>query len=85
MEGIFYMVVRIFVDSTNHNSVEYFKAEDYDNMDRLREAAAARFHNIISADLQNPSVVYQQAFVIDNGGNFIDMPVIFDRREQNEG
>lgn len=84
MNGIFYMVVRIFIDTTTHNSVEYFWAKDYDDLGKLNVAASARFHNIISADLMNENVVYQQTYVIDNGGNYVERPVIFDRRTQPE-
>ena len=77
---MFYMVVRIFIDSSNHNSVEYFKVADYDSVDACLRAAEARFHNIITADLQNQSVNYQMTYIIDNGGNFVERPVVFDRR-----
>ena len=79
---MFFMVVRVYLDSQNHNSIEYFKVADYADTDACLRAAEARFHNIITADLQNQNVVYQMTYIIDNGGNMIEHPVVFDRREQ---
>ena len=68
---MFYQVIRIFFKSDiKSNSVEYF-----DNY----LSAQARYHNIISADLQNNEVTYQGTYIIDNGGNMLEH-VIFDRR-----
>ena len=82
MNGVFYMVVRIFVDSTTHNSVEYFKEEDYNHdTDVLERAASARLYNIVSADLQNQNVKYQMAYILDNHGEYVIPPIVYDRRE----
>lgn len=77
----FYMVYRIFLDPNKNNSMEIFKVADYPSVDACLRAAEARFHNIITADLQNPAVEYQMTFILDNGGNYIERPVIFDRRQ----
>ena len=76
----FFMVHRIFLNPNKNNSVEIFSVSDYASVDACVQAAEARFHNIISADLQNPAVTYQMTFIIDNGGNFLERPVVFDRR-----
>ena len=68
---MFYKVIRIFFKGeAKSNSVEYF-----DNY----LSAQARYHNIISADLQNNEVTYQATYIIDNGGNMLEHAV-FDRR-----
>ncbi len=77
---MFFMVVRIYIDSQRHNSVEYFVVSDYTSVDACILAAEARFHNIITADLQNKNVNYQQTYIIDDSGKFVENPVIFDRR-----
>jgi hypothetical protein len=77
---MFYMVVRIFRTSQDNNSIQYFNVSDYESQDACLRAAEARFHNIITADLQNPDVVYQMTYILDNAGNFTEKPVIFDRR-----
>ena len=77
---MFYMVVRIFRDPQDNNSVQYFNVSDYESQDACLRAAEARFHNIITADLQNPNVVYQMTYIMDNAGNLAEKPVIFDRR-----
>lgn len=78
---MFYMVIRVFETDRHNNSIEYFKAADYDSAIACLRAAEARFHNIITADLQNEQVIYQMTAIMDNGGNFVEKPVIFDRRE----
>lgn len=86
MEGIFYIVVRVFLrfDGSESHSTEYFKQEDYASIDELLRATRARYHNIISADLQNKNISYQQCFVMDNGGNFVAgcLPFVDDRRNE---
>ena len=77
---MFYMVVRIFRTSQDNNSIQYFNVADYESQDACLRAAEARFHNIITADLQTPEVVYQMTAILDNAGNFIEKPVIFDHR-----
>ena len=77
---MFYMVVRIFRTSQDNNSIQYFNVADYESQDACLRAAEARFHSIITADLQNPDVVYQMTAILDNAGNFVEKPVIFDRR-----
>jgi len=77
---MFYMVVRIFRTTQDNNSIQYFNVSDYESQDACLRAAEVRFHNIITADLQNPDVVYQMTAILDNAGNFIEMPVVFDRR-----
>lgn len=77
---MFYMVVRIFRTTQDNNSIQYFNVSDYESHDACIRAAEVRFHNIITADLQNPEVVYQMTAILDNAGNFIEMPVVFDRR-----
>ena len=76
----FFMVQRIYLNPGKNNSMEIFKVEDYPTVDACLMAAEARFHNIITADLQNPDVIYQMTFIMDNGGNYVEKPVIFDRR-----
>ena len=78
---MFFMVIRVFETDTHNNSIQYFNVADYESVDACRMAAEARFHNIITADLQNEAVVYQMTTIIDNAGNFIERPVIFDRRQ----
>ena len=75
------MVIRVFETDRHNNSIEYFNAADYDSSIACLRAAEARFHNVITADLQNEQVIYQMAAIMDNGGNFVEKPVIFDRRE----
>lgn len=79
---MFYMVVRIYRDAQDNHSVQYFKEADYPDRGACLRAAEARFHNIITADLQNPDVKYQMTYIMDNAGNLIERPVIFDRREE---
>lgn len=69
---MFFQVIRIFFKGSNKsNSVEYF--DEYDS-------ALQRYFNIIAADLANPEVTYNAAYLIDNGGTMIRHEV-FDRRE----
>ena len=76
---MFYMVVRIYRDAQDNHSVQYFKESDYPDRDACLRAAEARYHNVITADLQNPDVKYQMTYIMDNAGNLIERPVIFDR------
>ena len=76
----FFMVHRVFMNPSKNNSMEVFNVSDYPTVDACVMAAEARFHNIITADLQNPDVVYQMTFIMDNAGNYVEKPVIFDRR-----
>lgn len=76
----FYIVNRIFLNPSKNNSSEIFNVSDYASVDACILAAEARFHNIVTADLQNPDVVWQMANIMDNAGNMIEKPVIFDRR-----
>lgn len=78
---MFYMVVRIFHTNKDNHSVEYFREKDYESRRACLRAAEARFHNIITADLNNPEVVYQMAYIMDANGNFVERPVIFDRED----
>lgn len=78
---MFYMVVRIFRTAQDNNSIQYFNAADYPDQDACFRAAEARFHNIITADLQAPDVIYQMTYIMDNAGNLVEKPVVFDRRE----
>ena len=72
---MFFMVLRVFFKGeTKSNSVEYF-----DNI----IAAEARYHNIISADLQNKEVTYQATIILDNALNMVEHAV-FDRRPAHE-
>lgn len=80
----FYMVVRVYHNNKNNHSIEYFLLSDYDSVDALKQAAKARFHNIIAADLLNENVVYQMAYIMDQAGNYIEKPEIFDRRPKPE-
>ena len=69
---MFYKVIRIFFKGeTKSSSVEYF--DSY-------LSAQARYHNIISADLQNNEVTYQATYIIDYIGNMLEHAV-FDRRQ----
>ena len=77
---MFYMVVRIYETKQHNNSVQYFNVADYESQDACLRAAEARFHNIITADLQDQNIVYQMTYILDNAGNFTEKPVIFDRR-----
>ena len=52
------MVIRVFETDRHNNSIEYFNAADYDSAIACLRAAEARFHNIITADLQ--SFIYFQ-------------------------
>ena len=77
---MFYMVVRIFFNPQKNSAVEIFNVSDYDSVEACAMAAEARFHNIITADLQNPDVVYQMTYIMNNNGGFVEKPVVFDRR-----
>ena len=77
---MFYLVNRLFMNPTKNNSVEIFNVADYASVDECVRAAEARFHNIITADLQNPAVIYQMTSIMDNAGNYLEHPVVFDRR-----
>ena len=78
---MFYMVIRVFKTAQDNNSIQYFHVADYESADACLRSAEARFHNIITADLQNPDVVYQMTYILDSAGKFTEEPVIFDRRE----
>ena len=81
---MFFIVIRLFLSPNKNNSMELFYVSDYDSVDACVRAAEARFHNIITADLQNENVIYQMAAIMDNAGNFLEKPVVFDRRETPE-
>ena len=81
---MFYMVFRNYLDPNKGNSMEMFKVSDYADVESCVRAAEARFHNIITADLQAQNVVYQCTFIMDNAGNLIEKPVVFDRRGENQ-
>lgn len=79
---MFYMVIRLFMAPNKNNSVEIFSVSDYESVDACIRAAEARFHNIITADLQNPAVTYQMTGIMDNTGAWLEKPVVFDRRAE---
>lgn len=79
---MFYMVNRLFLTPGKNSSVEIFAVSDYPSVDACIRAAEARFHNIITADLQNPAVMYQMTSIMDNTGAFLEKPVVFDRRAE---
>jgi len=81
---MFYMVIRVYENNQHNNSIQYFNVSDYPTQDACLRAAEARFHNIITADLQDTTVVYQMTCIMDNSGNFVEKPVIFDRRPAPE-
>ena len=76
---MFIMLVRIYFTNVENHSVQYFHAKDFASVDAMVQAATARYHNILAADLQNAACVYNACYMIDNGGNILDHDV-FDRR-----
>ena len=80
---MFYMVFRNYLNPTKGNSLEIFNVSDYNSGEECFRAAEARFHNIITADLQAQGVVWQCTFIMDSNGNMIEKPVVFDRRTLN--
>lgn len=81
---MFFIVNRLFLTPAKNSSMELFFVDDYDSVDACVRAAESRFHNIITADLQNENVVYQMTSIVDNAGNFLERPVVFDRRPAPE-
>ena len=81
---MFLMVVRVYEKNGWKNSIQYFHLADYESVDAMVLDAKARFHNILAADLSDQAVTYNMAYIIDNAGNSIQDPEIFDRRPQPE-
>ena len=79
---MFWMVNRIFnTKEKNSHSVEYFYEKDYESRDDMIRAAKTRYYNIVAADLQKADVVYQATFIMDEKGNVIERPIVFNRQE----
>ena len=72
---MFIMLVRIFFTNTVNHSVQYFKQEDYQTRQEMIQAATARYHNILAADLQNETVTYNACYMIDDTGYVMDKDV----------
>ena len=77
MDGIFYIVERIFFKGSQEtHSTQFFT-------DRL--AATQRMYNIVAADLADPEITYQLASVKDSTGNYLfdnPKPIVYDRRPE---
>lgn len=82
----FYMLIRIFrASGTMTHSVQYFNLSDYESQDACFLAATARYHNILSADLQNESCDYNACFMITDTGVMIKgKNEVYDRRVKEE-
>ncbi len=81
---MFLMVVRVYEKDGWKNSIQYFHLAGYQSADDMVREAKARFHNILAADLADQAVTYNMAYIMDNAGNIIQAPEIFDRRPQPE-
>lgn len=76
---MFIQIIRVYFTNQENHSVQYFKLADYASVDAMMQAATARYHNILAADLQNENCVYNACYMIGNAGNMLDHDV-FDRR-----
>lgn len=75
MDGIFYIVTRIFFKGDNEtHSIQLFTDS---------RQATQRFYGIIAADLADAAITYQFASICDNFGNNLLNPVVYDRRGEN--
>lgn len=76
MDGIFYIVFRIFFKGAEEtHSTQYFTD---------KRQATQRFYNIVASELADPAVTYQYADIRDSNGSYVDgiNPVIYDRRPE---